>query len=116
MYQTAEIGGKTLRERLEVTMTSRSYQRAPDGFEGAASGTKAAIIRRIISSYRERAKSELPELVELIQSERRGGAVLMREQANGNRQGAAPLFPRASNTASTSASRRTFEDLLNESR
>ncbi len=113
---TVEIGGRTLRQQLEDTMDSRSYQRTPDGFEGAASGTKAAIIRRIISSYRDKARSELPELVEIIQSERRGGALLLREQANGNRQSVVPLFPRAPEVPATSPRRRTFEDLLNESR
>ncbi len=102
-----EIGGLTLREKLAETIKSRSYQTAPDGFIGATSGTKGAIIRRIISAYREKAKSELPELVKLIQSERRGGGTLLREQVKSNRE----LFP-LSNAPERVLRRRTFDDLL----
>ncbi len=104
-----EIGGRTLREELEHTMSSRSYLRAPDGFVGASSGTKGTIIRRVISAYRERAKGELPELQEIIQNERRGGALMLREQANRNRE----LFP-STNSNPLSPRRRTFEDLLGQ--
>lgn len=102
-----KIGGLTLREKLAETFESRSYKTAPDGFIGATSGTKGARIRKIIASYREKAKSELPELVEIIQSERRGGGNVLREQARSNRE----LFP-LTNTPERSIKRRTFEDLL----
>lgn len=107
---TVEIGGKTLREELEQTINSRSYQSAPDGFIGAESGTKGTIIRRIISAYREKAKSELPELRQIIQDERRGGAVMLRGQARANR---GQLFPQTT-TNPLSPRRRTFEDLLGQ--
>lgn len=108
---TVEIGGKTLREELEQTINSRSYQSAPDGFIGAESGTKGTIIRRIISAYREKAKGELPELRQIIQDERRGGAVMLRGQAQANR---GQLFPQTNNTNPLSPRRRTFEDLLGQ--
>jgi hypothetical protein len=107
---TVEIGGKTLREELEQTINSRSYQSAPDGFIGAESGTKGTIIRRIISAYREKAKGELPELRRIIQDERRGGAIMLRDQARVNR---GSLFPQTT-TNPLSPRRRTFEDLLGQ--
>jgi len=110
---TVEIGGRTLREELEQTIASSSYQRAPDGFIGASSGTKGTIIRKIISTYRTKAKGELPELVEIIQSERRGGSLQLREQAQANR--GRSLFPQTQNTTNPLSPRpRTFEDLLGQ--
>ena len=108
---TVEISGKTLREELEQTITSASYQRAPDGFIGATSGTKGTIIRKIISAYRTKARGELPELVEIIQAERRGGAMQLRGQAQANR---GALFPTTTNSNPLSPRRRTFEDLLGQ--
>ena len=103
-----EIGGRTLREELEATMASRAYQTAPDGFIGAASGTKGTIIQRIISAYREAAKGALPELRELIISERRGGAMMLNEQARSQRE----LFPRQQRDP-LGPRPRSFEELLN---
>jgi hypothetical protein len=108
---TVEISGKTLREELEQTITSASYQRAPDGFIEATSGTKGTIIRKIISAYRTKARGELPELVEIIQAERRGGAMQLRGQAQANR---GALFPTTTNSNPLSPRRRTFEDLLGQ--
>jgi len=109
---TVEIGGKSLREQLEETIRSPSYQGAPDGFIGATSGTKGTIIQRVVSNYRNKARGELPELQEIIREERRGGAALMRGQATANR---AALFPQTQNTTNTLSPRpRTFEDLLGQ--
>ena len=75
---------------------------------GETSGTKAAILRKnIITAYRKKAKGELPELVELIRSERKGGATILRSQARSNRE----LFPAGAGPR-TARPRRTFEDLL----
>lgn len=111
-----EIGGKTLREKLEEMILSRSYQRLPDGFEGASGNTKARAIRKIISSYREKAKSELPELREIIKAERKTTAALLKDQYRSNIQaeragGPRELFP-ASERPQGASRPRTFEDLL----
>lgn len=105
---TVEIGGKDLRQKLEQVMASSSYQRAPDGFIGASSGTKGTIIQKVISGYRNKAKGQLPELRELIMSERRGGATLLRGQAQANRTS---LFPQTTEPFANPRPR-TFEDLL----
>ena len=101
-----KIGGKTLREELKETMNSRSYRAAPDGAVGVTTGTKGAIIRKIIGAYRRKAKGSLPELREIIRAERMGGANILREQAKSNRQ----LFP--STNSDRVIQRRSFEDLL----
>lgn len=103
-----KIAGKTLRETLEKTMASRAYRVAPDGFIGATSGTKGTIVGKIITSFRKKAQSEIPELVELIKSERRGGGEMLKQQYQSNRA----LFPDAE-TIKPNAGRRSFEDLLN---
>jgi len=109
---TTEIGGRTLREQLERTMSSRLYLTAPDGFIGATSGTKGTIIGRVISAYRNKAKGELPELVQIIRDERRGGALMMQGQARSQRQ---QLFPTPTNQRNPLSPRpRTFEDLLGQ--
>lgn len=88
---TVEINGRTLREQLEYTFNSREYQRAPDGDYGVTSrGTKASIIRRIISQYRQAAQAELPELREIIRAEREGTYHLLRSQQGSNQRS---LFP-----------------------
>ena len=107
-----EIGSRTLREELERTMTSRGYLTAPDGFIGATSGTKGTIIGRVISAYRDKAKGELPELVQIIRDERKGGSVMMNDQARSQRQ---QLFPTQTNQRNPLSPRpRTFEDLLGQ--
>jgi hypothetical protein len=103
---TVEIGGNTLRAELEDVLTSPSYLRAPDGGIGATGTNKGTIIQRVVSRYREKARGELPELRDLITSERRLGASNNREQINANRQ----LFPQT--TISVAPRPRTFEDLL----
>jgi hypothetical protein len=84
---TVEINGRTLREELERTFASRQYQNAPDGYLGVTSrGTKSSIIRNIISAYRQAAKADLPELIEIIEAEREGtyDLLVMQQQANRN--------------------------------
>lgn len=102
-----KIGGKTLREKLAETFESRSYRVAPEGRLGAVNGTKGAIIRKIIVAYREKAKGELPELLEIIKAEKRGDGQLLRSQAQRNRE----LFP-ATKQPQQAPRRRTFDDLL----
>jgi hypothetical protein len=107
-----KIGGKTLREQLAETFESRSYRTAPDGFIGSSSNTKGEIVRKIIRSYREKAKGELPELVRIIQEERRLGGAILRGQADENR---GQLFDFPSSTETAPVTRpRTFEDLMNQ--
>lgn len=91
LTSTVEINGRTLREELERTFQSRTYLTAADGDIGLTSrGTKASIIRRILSQYRQKARSELPELLELIRAEREGTYNLLSEQRARNRTS---LFP-----------------------
>ena len=64
---TVKIGGITLRERLEKTMSTPQYDRAIDGKQGLGSrGTKGQIINKIITAYRNKAKSEIPEYLDLL--------------------------------------------------
>lgn len=85
---TVEINGRTLREELARVMTTRDYQTAPDGELGATPrGTKASIIREVISGYREAAREQFPELREIIREEREGtGRLLLEERAANLRQ------------------------------
>ncbi|MGB7244725.1 MAG: hypothetical protein WBC93_21875 [Sulfitobacter sp.] len=80
-----KISGRTLRQKLEKVFASKSYQRAPDGFIGANGPTKVKIIRTIISAYRKKAQSELPEILGLIHSERRGVSEVLKKQYRANR-------------------------------
>ena len=104
---TVEIGGKNLREQLEQTIRSPSYQRAPLGGVGSIGTNKGTIIQRVVSNYRNKARGELPELQEIIRAERRLGASNNRAQADANR---ASLFPQS--TQPLAPRPRTFEDLL----
>lgn len=103
-----KIGGKTLREELAAEFQRPRYLKAAEGRLGSTGRTKGALIRRIIVAYREKAKSELPELMELIKAEKRGDAELLRSQIRSNRE----LFP-LTQRPTTGIARRTFEDLLN---
>lgn len=97
---TVEIGGRTLREELEYVMSSRAYIEAYDGDIGVTSrGTKGAILRQVISAYRQAARAELPELLELIEAERLGQGNLIRSGASVNRE----LFPQADLTSDPAA-------------
>jgi hypothetical protein len=64
---TTLIDGKTLREKLSEVITSDDYKRAIDGAQGLGSqGTKGQIISKVIAAYREKAKSEIPEYLDIL--------------------------------------------------
>jgi len=88
---TVAIGGRTLRQELERMMATRDYIEAPVGDLGVTSrGTKASMIRNVISGYREAARGQLPELTELIEAERQGTSQLLMMQQRANRGQSAP--------------------------
>ena len=63
---TTLIDGLTMREQLAKVMASDGYKRAIDGTKGLGSkGTKGQIVSKIINAYRNKAKSEIPEYMEL---------------------------------------------------
>ena len=63
---TTLIDGLTMREQLAKVMSSDGYKRAIDGTKGLGSkGTKGQIVSTIINAYRNKAKSEIPEYMEL---------------------------------------------------
>ena len=63
---TTLIDGLTMREQLAKVMASDGYKRAIDGTKGLGSkGTKGQIVSTIINAYRNKAKSEIPEYMEL---------------------------------------------------
>ena len=63
---TTLIDGLTMREQLAKVMSSDGYKRAIDGTKGLGSkGTKGQIVSKIINAYRNKAKSEIPEYMEL---------------------------------------------------
>lgn len=60
------VDGLTLREYLAREMSSESYNNAIDGKKGLGSiGTKGERISKIINAFRDKAKSEIPEYMEL---------------------------------------------------
>lgn len=65
---TTKIDGLTLREKLAEVITSDEYKRAIDGAQGLGSkGTKGQIISTVIKAYRDKAKYEIPEYMEILQ-------------------------------------------------
>ena len=63
---TTLIDGLTMREQLAKVMASDGYKRAIDGTKGLGSkGTKGQIVSTIINAYRNKAKSEITEYMEL---------------------------------------------------
>lgn len=84
---TIKIGGKNLRERLEQTFKSPSYQDLLDGSEGMMEGTKAGVIAKIISQYRKAAKNDIPEMREVLRQAEKGAQEKLREHRG-------TLFPR----------------------
>jgi hypothetical protein len=63
---TTLIDGLTMREQLAKVMASDGYRKAIDGTKGLGSkGTKGQIVSTIINAYRNKAKSEIPEYMEL---------------------------------------------------
>ena len=69
-------------------------------------------IRKIVSVFREKAKSKRPELVELIKSERQGGLMFLKEQHL--RSGDRLLFegPDSATPERVLAKKRKFQDLI----
>jgi hypothetical protein len=68
LEQTAstEIDGMIMRDKLAEVMSSKYYKEAIYGTKGLGSkGTKGAIIAKVINLYRNKAKSEIPEFMEL---------------------------------------------------
>lgn len=67
---TTTIDGKTLRETLTELIASDEYRtRLIDGERGVSSrGTKGQAIGQVITAFRNQAKSELPEYLELLKS------------------------------------------------
>lgn len=106
---TVEIGGKTLRQSLEKMIESKDYKDAPEGNEP---GTKGAIIRKVISAYREKAKGSFPELQKIIRDAKTGRAQTLKAEAKRNRE----LFPVTPGRSQIKpvTKRRKFEDLLKE--
>lgn len=106
---TVEINGMNLRDRLEKEMATDAYRRAPDGKYGIGNvaGTKGSRIRSIIEAYRKKARSEVPEILELERAEKRGTGSILKEQVRSNRE----LFP-INREPGRPVQRRTFEDLL----
>ncbi len=56
---TVEIGGQTLRERLERLIQSPSYQRLSVGTRDHKNSPRARVLSRMFSRYRDRAKKEM---------------------------------------------------------
>jgi hypothetical protein len=104
---TTKINGRTLRQELEKLIKSRSYRIAP---EGDTTGTKGAMIRKVITSYRKAAKGQLPELQEIEKAQKMGLGQDKKKQVQRNRE----LFPVNAGNSSVRPKRRTFEDLLNQ--
>ena len=68
LEQTAstEIDGMIMRDKLAEVMSSKYYKEAIYGTKGLGSkGTKGAMIAKVINLYRNKAKSEIPEFMEL---------------------------------------------------
>lgn len=64
---TTLIDGLTLREKLAEVVVSDEYKRAINGTQGLGSkGTKGQIISTVINAYRNKAKAEIPEYMELL--------------------------------------------------
>lgn len=107
---TVKINGRTLRQELEKLFNSRRYKIAPEGELGAISGTKGALIRKVIVSYRKAAQGEFKQLQEIVRAEKQGQGELLKAQVQRNRE----LFPVKAGGGTVRVKRRTFEDLLKE--
>ena len=84
MEQTGEtkINGKTLRETLSADFKTRAYLQLPDGAEGLTRGTKVEWVSRRITDFRQKALSEIPELVEI----KEGNMLLLQQMHQQNRE------------------------------
>ena len=88
MEMTGEVklGGKNLRETLEEFITSSQYSRIPDPEIGVANNSKASVIKKIITNFRDKAKYEIPELMDLINKNQKSIHDIRRESVNSNRK------------------------------
>lgn len=88
MEKTGEvkIGGKNLRETLEEFISGSQYQRIPDPEIGVSNKTKASVIKKIITGFRDKAKSEIPELVEIVKKNQISIFDTLREGVQSNRK------------------------------
>jgi hypothetical protein len=65
-----KIGGKTLRQKLEETFSSRQYQRLADAVDSGGLDTPRLLVtRRVIAAYREAAMAALQREVPSIRQE-----------------------------------------------
>jgi hypothetical protein len=87
---TTEINGKNLRETLTELIKTRDYLTAPQGNIGVnGRGTRGSLIRSSIEAFRTKARSEIPQLMDLIAAEKKGMGELLQKQSKRNRE----LFP-----------------------
>lgn len=63
---TIEIGGKTLHQALAHLMMTDRYQRDLIDGIGGGRGTRANEISRLINAYRDAARRQIPELVDVL--------------------------------------------------
>ena len=106
---TTEINGKNLRETLTELIKTRDYLTAPQGNIGVSGrGTRGSLIRSSIEAFRTKARSEIPQLMDLITAEKKGMGELLQIQSKRNRE----LFPSQSNPPNVLKKKTTFEDLL----
>lgn len=83
---TTLIDGKTLREKLTEVITSDAYKRAIDGAKGLGSkGTKGSMIGEVITVYRQKAMSEIPEYREILEQSKKDQKATQQTQLLENR-------------------------------
>ena len=112
---TVKVGGMNMRERLESVMASSAYQQAPDGAVGVTEQTKIRILKGIIQDYREAAKAELPELVEIEKGNKLSVFNALSSQVNeGRRQTRESLFdqPEIQDQSITYTRPKSLDDLF----
>lgn len=108
---TTEINGKNLRETLTEMIESRDYKLAPGGdINVTGRGTQGSLIRTQIEAFRAKARSEIPQLMDLIIAEKKGTGELLELQSKQKRE----LFPSKFNPTNVLQGKRTFEDLLKQ--
>ena len=97
MTGTVEIGGLTLRERLEREIASDGFNKIPSGVFGGGPGTQSGRISKIIADYRKKAQMSIPEMVEIITESKKGrGHLLLQKRRELMGQ---ELFPQVDPTA-----------------
>ena len=88
MEMTGEvtIKGKNLRETLEDFVTSDAYSRLPDPEIGVTTNSKSHAIKKIITGFRNMAKAEIPELIEIEKANTLSVYETLREGIQSNRK------------------------------